>query len=966
MASQTVIIDNPLPEALSYSQLKAKGLGYIEALAGHHWSNLNTSDPGVTILEQLCYAQTELGYCAQFPIADVLTQADGKIAYHNQFFEPQKILTSGPITLGDYRKLAIDSFKAVNNLYLELEQEPESKSEPDCNYQLTGGYQAFVYLANNLSSTAQARLLADIQARLNQERNLAEVFRLPQALQPKEIYIHGCVYLTPNAQASQVYQSLIQALNQYVSPYTQQSGFQQLRSAGLTSSEIFNGPELTCGWMASGSRAIQEAKSHGPGEKRDWVRLSELTSLIAACEGVSCVDALSIKSETSANKDGLQAREDIQIHAKYVANLQLAKDFKLVQDMQTQVIVRQDSSSYFADTQARHQACSIQAEVDLYPKLPSGEYRDISDYYSVQNTMPSVYAIGANALDANASAYRIAQSRQLKGYLTLYDQLLANQFSQLAHIGDLFSFTGQYNEGASWPLKSPHLHYQRFTTTYYFQPLYQVPDIKPLLKGHLSYHYQFDGDQTQEQLEAKAWKQYRVDPFNQYIYGLRQAMESDRNALQRRNQMLNHLMARHGDDASLYEDMIKTCQWFGSELKTLVMVKSIWLQNYQSLSYYRNRAYNFSEANLLSLPGRYRLTQEHFNKLIELMPDNELLIHVKHLIGLANDNKSNLFIAMARYLTRYASKEEVSHLLKRIDKLYQEAAHPEDARYLHLDSYFCLEERLLTERYLASNDGVLDQHQIFAQAKLHSADFDNFSAFELKLNLLLGFAQRLMILASKLKELLDDDSFVEWIVSGPKTGERQFFSESELMIVRGDGESLADRVHAGGELLLEVSGAKGKGATVRHYHKHVSQLLWLAEQRKGCILIEHMLLVYQDEKPASTTSHGAPLIPDDFYFLQASMLFPGYVTLAQQAYFKHYLASLVGLHWPAHIRLNIFTPSFDELSDFIAQFVVMHNELAGEPGPNSSLAAHKIAASLFQWQKKSHGVSTQSDLVGDG
>jgi hypothetical protein len=55
------IVDEPLPEALNFEALKRLGIDQLKVLAGKVWSNYNESDPGVTILEQLCYALTELG-----------------------------------------------------------------------------------------------------------------------------------------------------------------------------------------------------------------------------------------------------------------------------------------------------------------------------------------------------------------------------------------------------------------------------------------------------------------------------------------------------------------------------------------------------------------------------------------------------------------------------------------------------------------------------------------------------------------------------------------------------------------------------------------------------------------------------------------------------------------------------------------------------------------------------------------
>src|SRR6185503_1313059 len=54
-------------------------------------------------------------------------------------------------------------------------------------------------------------------------------------------------------------------------------------------------------------------------------------------------------------------------------------------------------------------------------QLPAVKYRNVADYYSIQNTFPEIYAAGTDAITSNAADYQMAQSRQLKGYLTLFD-----------------------------------------------------------------------------------------------------------------------------------------------------------------------------------------------------------------------------------------------------------------------------------------------------------------------------------------------------------------------------------------------------------------------------------------------------------------------------------------------------------------------------------------------------------------
>ncbi len=917
---QNVIIDQPLSEALSYTQLKAKGLAYIEQLASQNWSNLNTSDPGVTILEQLCYAQTELGYCAQFSVEDVLTQANGQINYKNQFFEPQKILTSAPITLEDYRKYVVDQVDEANNIYLQVESFKQSSDDIEIT---TGRYQAYIYFRPDLSSSYLNILLEKIHFLLNQQRNLSEEFLLPIALEEEKIGLHGKVYLDASAISDQVYKTIIQALNDYVSPYVSQSGFQELREQGVSSDEIFNGPELDNGWMANADKTTSVL-----GNKRTCVRQLELVALIASIDGVSGVEQFSM---TLSGDD--QAVDEYVITTKKIAKLVPDIDFKLMQNSVVKPQNDKQASAYLADLQSRYLAVSVQASIDLYPDLPKGHYRNIADYYSVQNTMPDVYAIGPHSLQLDADDYRIAQSRQLKGYLTLFDQLLSNQFAQLAHIGELFSFTQQYDEAQYWAVKDPSITYQRFTTTYYFQPVYQIPDIKALLRGNQAYEYQFDVNKTAQQVEAEAWKKYKTDPFNQYIYGLRQMVESEHESLERRNQMLTHLIARHGDDAILYEDMIKTCQWYGSDLKTLIIVKSVWLQNYQLLSYHRNSAYNVREANLICSPGRYRFTQDALNQLIILLPKQPLLKYLKQMVGTASNYKKNLFQTIGRSLIEHASKAEVNILLNEINGLHRSLLHLEDIDKVHVDGYFGLKRRMQQSNYPPVIDGQLNQKLLNAESKLRSSDFDNYSAFELKLNMILGLSQRSAMLANQLACLVDDINFKKWLANSSSLKNYYVSSDLDLIVVRGNSDSKMDKIFSGSTCLMTLTWPINATSTIELYQSYASQLQWFAEQRQGCILIEHNLL-----QPLTETTPSS----DNFYYLQSSILLPDYICLNQQSNFQYYLQSLIDLHWPAHIKLNVLRVPYQGLASFSADFIKLHNYLAGAVKTNS--VSHKLGS----------------------
>src|SRR6187455_3778431 len=101
-----------------YELLRKEGLKHIEDLAHDLWTDYNTHDPGITTLEAVCYAITELGYRTGFDIKDLLIKKDSGLIDDKQvLFTAKNILTNNPLTINDYRKLLID-INGVHNAWL--------------------------------------------------------------------------------------------------------------------------------------------------------------------------------------------------------------------------------------------------------------------------------------------------------------------------------------------------------------------------------------------------------------------------------------------------------------------------------------------------------------------------------------------------------------------------------------------------------------------------------------------------------------------------------------------------------------------------------------------------------------------------------------------------------------------------------------------------------------------------------
>lgn len=105
--------------SLDYARLRQDGIDYIAALGSEFWTDFNIHDPGITLLEALCYALTDLSYRTSFPMADLLAAPPGTPAAPERqgLFTARKILTVNPWTVADFRKLLVD-VPGVKNAWL--------------------------------------------------------------------------------------------------------------------------------------------------------------------------------------------------------------------------------------------------------------------------------------------------------------------------------------------------------------------------------------------------------------------------------------------------------------------------------------------------------------------------------------------------------------------------------------------------------------------------------------------------------------------------------------------------------------------------------------------------------------------------------------------------------------------------------------------------------------------------------
>ena len=385
MSDKSYILDEQLPLNQDFKAIKEKGLSYIQEFSGTEWTNFNPSDPGITILDQVCFALTELGYCNNFPVQDILTNKEGKLEFESQFFTPEEILTTSPITIQDYRKYLIDGVEGIVNVMIE----PINSYISDVSY----AYRIHLYIdpvitdsineldSGNLEAQKKSTQIDQICAAafylLNESRNLGELFLMPKPFKNKSNQLFGTIEIENPGNVEKILGKIREGIEELIFPRVAQSGYQLLKEKGIETNEIFNGPILKNGWIDDSDLK----------DKSSTIHSEEITHLISLIEGVVAVSNISFTNDSKG----------YELHAK--TNELLVIDLVNSIREQNLVIICKGKNVYDGITAVSKVSLAprklhledMGSAIQLQPDLPSGNYRDINSYYSIQNTFPEVF-----------------------------------------------------------------------------------------------------------------------------------------------------------------------------------------------------------------------------------------------------------------------------------------------------------------------------------------------------------------------------------------------------------------------------------------------------------------------------------------------------------------------------------------------------------------------------------------------
>lgn len=454
------------PDYLDFNRLRSEGIDYLGKLSGKVWTDHNVHDPGITILEVLCYALLDLGYRTNLSPLDLLTKAPDQVGPDNNFFTPAQILSCNPLTINDFRKLIID-VDGVKNAWLEVAEDqmdfckknnrspndfpethnPSAPTRNICVDFLNGLYHVYLDLENDRQSSEDKKaILANVKAALMAHRNICEDFADISLLCKLELGICAEIELEAaqyNFDPSKVYLDVVGKLREFFSPSPIFYTLPQLLEKGKSIEEIFAGRPFN----STESHGFVDAEELEQLELRKEIHLSDVYQVILNIEGVKAVRKLKLVSCTN-NSSPINGWK-FKIPENHVPEFSIkCSAFQFLRNTMPLAVDFKKYEGFF-EINFNHNGKIAYKSPSPYLDLaiPKGVYRpDLADHYSIQDEFPRVYGISEGDLSKNASRLRQAQALQLKGYLLFFDQLLANYLSQLKNIRSLFSLDSPQNE----------------------------------------------------------------------------------------------------------------------------------------------------------------------------------------------------------------------------------------------------------------------------------------------------------------------------------------------------------------------------------------------------------------------------------------------------------------------------------------------------------------------------------------
>jgi hypothetical protein len=402
---------------------------------------------------------------------------------------------------------------------------------------------------------------AVVQAKesLHEHRNLDEDYCHVRGVEVEDVAVCADVEVAPDTDIERIQAQIWFQVEQYFNPPVPFYTLQELMDAGVPVENIFNGPRLNNGFIKA-----EELEAAG---LKTVLRTSDIINRLMDIEGVVAVNNLLLsKYDAEGNviqgaadpiwENGVPIFDANKISASWLLFVSALHQPRLYHNQSRFLFYKNGLPFRPRMDEAEDILTQLRGEAER-PKIknvskdlpiPVGTFRHPQEYAPVQYSFPLTYGIGPAGLPSQVSPLRRAQAKQLKAYLLVFEQLLGNAFTQVAHTADLFSL-------------EPTVEH-----TYFVQEFSEA-----LIQGYGEITAGLNRSALEDMAET-------VSEFHE-----------------RRNRFLNHIMARFGEQFGEYALLLTNLQGQQVALDRLIDDKIAFLKAYPRISHDRGKALNYKK-----------------------------------------------------------------------------------------------------------------------------------------------------------------------------------------------------------------------------------------------------------------------------------------------------------------------------------------------------------------------------------
>lgn len=446
----------PDSDGLDFNGLRQRGVALLQDLSQGRWTDYNLHDPGVTLLELLCYGLTDLLYRSQFDVPDYLVNEHGAIDYAKQaLYAPQQIFPNRAVTDLDLCKSIYDRIPEVEDVWITSHQQRKLAK---------GLFSIFIKPHESIFQQAHARaddahkgLRDQVFEFASSQRNLCRDIAAVHIVMPQSYYLAGVIEVDDSRPKAEIYADIYFRCAQHISSANHLLRFETARQEGKPWESIFEGPLTEHGYIDETDFV----------QKNEDISVVKLITLVRGIAGVMQVKSLYLVDQNNRFLSNLSVAqrgkscpilhffdEPEKIHALDLRHgRSLALDaaagdaanvpghplsHREIRAFGEQVRLYLKKYEFERDAFRRNQN-----QFDQLITLPNAEKKDLSQYLTLAENTPAIFGVNRFGIPKSEPPEVHARARQLKAYLYPFEQMMANYLASLDGIRHLYSLDDQ-------------------------------------------------------------------------------------------------------------------------------------------------------------------------------------------------------------------------------------------------------------------------------------------------------------------------------------------------------------------------------------------------------------------------------------------------------------------------------------------------------------------------------------------